>query len=195
MDCDSEEYDILTNAVTSTNNIPGFTLEIGVRKGGSSKLIIENSLSTKIHIAVDPFGNIDYTHFESQVVKLDYTNKMKNTMLAEMYKFCSETNRECLFFPLEDTEFFNRFADGVPVYSESKSLINEYSLVFLDGPHSVSAVLTEFDFFKTRMRRGAMIVFDDIDQYPHMESVDEYVRENNFIIAEKGNRKISYMKV
>ena len=41
---------------------------------------------------------------------------------------------------------------------------------------------------------GGMIVFDDIDQYPHMDNLDEYIRSNNFIMVEKGDCKISYMK-
>tara|TARA_B110000037_G_C16812902_1_gene380436 strand:+ start:350 stop:628 length:279 start_codon:yes stop_codon:yes gene_type:complete len=69
MKTDSTEYDILTDAVTKIKNIAGLTCEIGVREGGSTELILntlKNTKQNKIHIAIDPFGNIDYEHFEKK---------------------------------------------------------------------------------------------------------------------------------
>jgi undecaprenyl pyrophosphate synthase len=139
MKTDSREYNILINAVNKIQNVDGFTCEIGVREGGSTQMILntlKNTQQNKIHIAIDPFGNIDYEHWENRKEKLDYTNKMKNNMLKNLYTFCSENNMECLYFPLEDTEFFNRYSDGVPIYNENKYILNKYSLVFFDGPHT-----------------------------------------------------------
>ena len=113
MNTDSEEYNILINAVKQIYNVEGFTCEIGVREGGSSKIILDNLKETKqnkIHIAIDPFGNIDYEHWENRKEKLDYTNKMKNNMLKNLYTYCSLNDMECLYFPLEDTEFFKRYS-------------------------------------------------------------------------------------
>ncbi len=198
MQTDSSEYDILAHAVTLVQNVQGLTCEIGLRAGGSSAIILSTLKQTnqnKVHIAIDPFGNIEYEHWETSKERLDYTNQMKNNTLKHLYSFCSDNNMECLFFPLEDTEFFAKFADGVPVYSEVKHVINQYALVFLDGPHTTQLVKNEFDFFKDRMPSGAVIVFDDINQYPHMQNLDPYIHSCGFSIVQKGNTKISYMKI
>lgn len=197
MNCDSIEYEILINAVIQVQNIVGFTCEIGVREGGSTQIILDILKQTnqnKIHIAIDPFGNIDYTHWENTIQKIDYTNKMKNKMLMNLYTYCDKNNMEVLYFPLEDTEFFKRFSDGIPIYNENKYIINKYALVFFDGPHSVSAIKTECKFFIERIVEGGIFIFDDINQYEHMEKIHPYILENNFSVLEKGKRKISYVK-
>jgi hypothetical protein len=197
MNTDSYEYDILENAVEMVKDIPGFTCEIGVREGGGTKLILDKIKATsphKIHIAIDPFGNIEYQHWENRTERLDYTNRMKNRMLKNLYAYCDENDMECLYFQLEDSEFFKRYADGIPIYNEYKQIINQYSLVFLDGPHTTQLVKEEFDFFCDRMSVGGIIVFDDIDQYPHMQNLDEYIQKKRFKIIEKRVRKISYIK-
>ena len=198
MNTDSREYDILVDAAKLIKNIDGFTCEIGVREGGGSKIImdtIKESGKNKIHIAIDPFGNIDYEHWENRKDKIDYTNKMKNNMLKNLYEYCSINNMECLFFPLEDNEFFKRYSDGIPVYNENKYIINSYSLVFFDGPHTTELVKKEFDFFYNKIPIGGVIIFDDIDQYPHMSNLDEYIKSKGFTMLRKGICKISYVKI
>ena len=62
MNTDSGEYNILINAVEKIRNVDGMTCEIGVREGGSSKIILDtlkNTNQNKVHIAIDPFGNIN----------------------------------------------------------------------------------------------------------------------------------------
>jgi hypothetical protein len=68
-------------------------------------------------------------------------------------------------------------------------------MVFFDGPHTTQLVRAEFDFFNTRIPCGGTIVFDDIDQYPHMEQLDGYIRANGFAMLEQGVCKISYVKL
>jgi hypothetical protein len=197
MNCDSREYNILTEAVQMITQVDGLTCEIGVREGGGTKHILDTLKQTKqnkIHIAIDPFGNIDYAHWETKNEKVDYTNKMKNNMLKNLYTYCSENNMECLFFPLEDTEFFKRYSDGIPVYDNYKTLVNTYSLVFFDGPHTSEIVKNEFDFFKNKIPIGGVLIFDDIDQYPHMTLLDLYIQQHNFKLLKKGSCKISYIK-
>lgn len=67
-------------------------------------------------------------------------------------------------------------------------------MVFLDGPHTTSIVKNEFDFFKDRISVGGTIIFDDIDQYPHMDKLDQYIKSNGFNLLETGVCKISYIK-
>ena len=198
MNTDSREYHILINAVRMIKEINGLTCEIGVREGGGTKMILDTLLETqqkKTHIAIDPFGNIEYEHWENKKEKLDYTNHMKNNMLKHLYSYCSDHNMEVLFFCLEDTEFFEKFANGVPIYNEYKEIVKNYALVFFDGPHTTILVKNEFDFFKDKIPTGGVIVFDDIDQYPHMTNLDQYIQLNGFNLIEKGDCKISYVKI
>lgn len=198
MNTDSREYDILGEAAWVVRDVDGLTCEIGVREGGGSKVIMDVTIRSgrpKIHIAIDPFGNIEYEHWETRKERLDYTNKMKNTMLKNLYTYCEQMGAECLFFPLEDTEFFTRYADGVPIYNDYKTLENRYALVFFDGPHTTEIVKKEFDFFKDKIQIGGTAVFDDIDQYPHMEVLDKYILSCGFERIRKGSCKISYKRV
>lgn len=198
MNSDSREYEILEDAVRGVAPVFGFTCEIGVREGGGTKLILDTLKKTnqnKVHVAIDPFGNIDYEHWENRREKLDYTNDMKRRMLKNLYEYCYDNAMECMFFPLEDTEFFKRYADGIPLYNESKIIVNQYALVFFDGPHSTSAVLQEFEFFRSKIPIGGALVFDDIDQYPHMSKVDPYIRSCGFEMVKQGVCKISYVRL
>ena len=195
---DSSEYNILINAVKNIKNVPGITVEIGVREGGSSYLImktlLENNDKRDSHLGLDPYGNIDYTHWENVTQKLGYTNDMKNRMMKNIYKWCEINDFNFILLPLEDTEYFKRFTDGLPIYNENKKICNEYSLVFFDGPHSVNDIKTEINFFKDRTPLNGVWVFDDIDQYPHMEKLDEYIRSFGFNILEIGLKKVSYQR-
>ena len=65
---DSREYQILINAVQCVKEIEGITCEIGVFRGGSSKIILDTLRMTaqqKTHVAIDPYGSIDYKHYEN----------------------------------------------------------------------------------------------------------------------------------
>jgi hypothetical protein len=195
---DSRDYHVLENAVSRSKDIDGMTCEIGVREGGGTQCILDTLLKhdkKKVHIAIDPFGNIEYQHWETKCERLNYTNAMKNRMLSKLYDYCWKNDLEVLFFPLQDTEFFQRYGDGVPVYNNFKTLCNTYSLVFFDGPHTTALVKDEFDFFKNRVAIGGCIVFDDVDQYPHMKYLDEYIRDNGFELLDQTAVKASYIKV
>ena len=197
MESDSREYDILERAVITIQGVDGLTCEIGVRKGGGTQVILDtlkNTKQDKTHIAIDPYGNIDY-NLQDCIIKPGYTNKMKMQMLVDLYSYCLENDMDCIFFPMEDTEFFYRFSDGIPIYNNTKTIENRYSLVFFDGPHSVELIKNEFNFFKDKISIGGVLVFDDIDTYPHMERLDEYIKQHSFKIIEKGVCKILYQRV
>lgn len=118
-----EGSEILINACLQIKNVYGLTAEIGIREGGSSLLIMKTCLDNKdkrIHIGIDPFGNILYNHWENINERLDYTNRMRNKMLKNIYKFSFDFNLDFLFFCLEDIEFFEKFGNGIPVYEEEK---------------------------------------------------------------------------
>lgn len=196
---DSFDYNILVEACEKASLIDGLTCEIGLYKGGSTYKIMNKMKELgkiRPHIGIDPYGNIEYVHWEKLRDKnISYTNQTRNITLSNLYIWCSQNNYPFIFFNMEDTEFFSRFPTGVPIYDESKYIINSYSLVFYDGPHSVESVRTEIDFFKDRTPIGGCWVFDDINQYPHMEFLDKYVKSLGFVILNNwSNYKISYIR-
>lgn len=196
---DSLDYDLLYRAAVKADNVDGLFCEIGTRRGGSLKHIIEAITLTGTFrhiIAIDPYGNIDYTPGDHGVQKFDYTNDMKNEAWNNIYQYAQGKPVNIIFFNLEDTEFFNRFSTGVPVYQEVKQIINKYAFVFFDGPHDKESILTEVVWFLTRVDVGAVFVFDDVQAYDH-DYIDTLLLKNNFERLETGveGRKISYVKL
>jgi len=196
---DSDDYEMLHSAVQLLweNAVPGMTCEIGLRRGGGTKAIIDALKDfelQKLHIAIDPYGNIEYHEDNIQRIRRDYTNTMRDECLIELYLYCLQNQQAFQFFNLEDTEFFARYFDGVPVYDDVKTIENEYALVHFDGPHSAEAIRAEIDFFDARTPKNAVFVFDDVALYDHEKNVDPYLLDLGWDWFEKGERKWSYVK-
>lgn len=195
---DSLEYEILFEAARAIKDVPGMTCELGVRRGGGSKVIVNGLLSNedynRYHICVDPYGNIEYAATDSRVMHCDYTNQMRNDCLKNIYAMYQHAPINILFFVMEDSEFFKRYSDGVPVYNEHKQLLDKYALVHFDGPHATDILYSEIDFFAPRTSSGSMFVFDDILDYSH-DNVEKYVMNQGFKLVSKGQRKASYVKL
>ena len=196
---DSGDYHLITNAVSKVKDINGLTCEIGLRGGGGSYYVMEALSSTnqnKTHIAIDPYGNIEYESHENRKVRLDYTNAMRDQCMIDIYTAAKFLNVNFLFFPLEDTEFFKRYKDGVPVYQEFKTLMNKYSFVHFDGPHAIKPLIKEFNFFHSRMDKGATIVFDDVSSYYDHDLLEQkYILPAGWELLDKTTKKASYAKV
>lgn len=193
---DSLNYEVITEAVERTVGVPGMTCEIGLRRGGGSKFIMDALSATKqnkVHVAIDPYGNIEYASNDHDIIRQDYTNDMRNDCMINMFLYSKQIGIPFIFFNLEDTEFFTRFADGVPVYSEVKELHTEYSFVHFDGPHAVRVLKTEIDFFHARTPKGATWVFDDVALYNHTE-IHEYLKTLNWKLFRTTPRKWAYIK-
>ena len=212
---DSSEYEILLNAALQTRDIPGMAIEIGTRRGGSAKIIIDAwSGSQKTMICVDPYGNIEYPCTNKSLsahvpgltlegdpesteivknVRFDYTNSMRNRIIPSLYFYAYENDIDFRFLCLEDTEYFKRYSDGMPTYNTNKEIETNYALVFLDGPHTNDAVLEELNFFIPKTIPGSVIVMDDI-WMSDLNLADELLTKNNFEVLEKGSVKVSYIK-
>lgn len=218
-DTDSQEYEVLVNAVNQIRGVSGAVVEIGTRRGGSAKMIMDalanNGDANRSMFCIDPYGNIEYlytnvgmsVHYpnvplegdptsKEEVVprRLDYTNDMRNRIIPSLYYCAYQAGLNFTFFCLEDTEFFKRYADGVPVYDEHKKIEDKYAFVFFDGPHDNSAVLMETSFFLDRSVIGTVFVYDDIWMYDH-DMIEKHLFENGFEVLEKKNIKASYKKV
>jgi cephalosporin hydroxylase len=164
---DSVDYHVLVNAAKRTSSLPGISCEIGLRRGGGSAYIMSGLPHGSTHIAIDPYGNLNYAQTDFRVVKLDYTNEMRDQSIGPVFEHAASRGINFVFFNLEDTEFFARFADGVPIYDQVKRIEDEYRLVHFDGPHSAQDVIREVEFFAPRAVVGCEFVFDDIGFYDH----------------------------
>jgi hypothetical protein len=215
---DSQEYDILQNAALQVKGVPGAVVEIGTRRGGSAKIIMDamasNNDTNRPFFCIDPYGNIELevtniskkVHYgidseddsmskdHSSKMRFDYTNDMRNRIIPSLYYYAFQKGFNFTFFCLEDTEFFSRYYNGVPIYEEEKKIINDYAFVFFDGPHTNEAVNTELAFFFSRCREGSVFVFDDIWMYDH-DKFENQLFERGFEKIERRNIKASYRKV
>lgn len=195
------DYKILINAVPRIKGIEGMTCELGLREGGGSKYIIDGLLDNhdydRTHIAIDPYGNIEYRLNERQTVRSGYNNDMKDRALKEMHEYIHDKRINFVFFCLEDTEFFNRFSDGVPIYNNDyKTMCNKYALVYFDACHTVADVKLEVEFYLTRTDSGAIFVFDDIDgSYYDHSPIADILFANNWERLEQATHKVSYRKM
>lgn len=198
---DSDEYWFLTEAVELSKDVQGNLCEIGLRRGMGTKTIIDavrQYCPDKMVIAVDPYGNIPYMGREPVgYIHLDYTDQMRNECMAALWSYIAENPVKFQFFNWTDTEFFKRMHDFIPVYEPTNTVVGEvqYSMVHLDGPHSVDDIKYELDFFIPKMNMGATIVFDDVtpDFYDHSQ-IEAYIAKD-FEIIKTGGKKQMVRKI
>lgn len=185
---DSEDYNLLSQWVKNLKPKDFYlTAEIGVREGYGT-YVITDSLKDKnyFHIGIDPYGDLVYKHIDKEIdhdkgtiaywtdtegkmlVNEDgtpkvptYPNSMKQTFLSDF-----KTHENFILYQLEDTEYFNAFGRGVPIYlNGNKKVMNVYDFVHFDGPHTTEKVLEEVMFFAPRSTVGTRFVFDDHKRY------------------------------
>lgn len=196
---DSKDYDVITRAIESIpSNKTGMTCEIGLREGGGTRFIMDaltrGLFPYKVHVAIDPFGNLIYARRDGAEHRMNYTNTMRDESMGHIYNYAKKVGVNFVFINLEDTEFFKRYSDGVPVYSDEKHILSEYMFVHFDGPHQAQLVKDEFLWFNERMTSGAAIVFDDVEDYDH-GMVEASIIANGWELMEKTARKASYKKL
>lgn len=201
---DSLEYEILKDgtklALESTEE--GMTCELGLRLGGGTRFILEALYDASLegdkgrtHIAIDPYGNIEYPDRDDLVRRYDYNNDMRDQCLPNVYMYARYLKIDFQFFCMEDTEFFYRFSDGVPLYgNDFKHMGTKYCLVHFDGPHQTDLILDEMEFFLPRTPVGGVWVFDDLDNYDH-DQVENACFDFGFETVQRSHRKASYQKV
>jgi hypothetical protein len=196
---DSAEYEYITEGVELSKDVFGLCIELGVRRGMGTKTImdaIKAYCPDKVSVAVDPYGNIEYFHKENEKIRLDYTNSMRYQCMQSLNAYADEIGVHFIPIVLEDTEFFKRYSDGVPMYRGYKSIINEYSFIHFDAPHAVAEIKEEIDFFHPRTKSGAVFCFDDVvGFYPHDEEIEPYLFALGYKLIKKGGKKANYIKL
>lgn len=196
IDSPPETYEVMRKYAMTLKDVSGLSCEIGLRRGGGTKTIIDAFLENndkRVHICMDPYGNIIYNDIVGPH-RSDYTDDMKNETLAELYRYAFDNRVNILFFNIEDSEFYRRFCDGVPVYNEEKQYINSYCFVHVDGQHDVDSVKLAADFFVPRISVGGIIIFDNTDHYNH-NPIHDYMLRNKFLFLEDVLNKKVYKRV
>jgi hypothetical protein len=203
---DSLEYEILEAAAIDSLKVPGASVELGVREGGGSEIIVRAQFTTEIrrpHIAVDPWGDILYQERDDTAPRrLGYSDAMRRRCSAGLHRIARDLNADVLIFAMTDADFFTAFQGGVPFYTDGgPQTITQYSLVHFDGPHARHIIMPEIEFFASRTPIGGYWVFDDIMDYDHdtVEGVvlsKGFVRSDSPLNPDRGpyQRKASYVR-
>ena len=215
---DSSEYNFLARWTKELKPKDfHLTVEIGVREGYSSNIIMEMLKDRNhFHIGIDPYGDLLYKHLDKQgvidekgqtifwtdfegkwLINKDgtpkiptYPNSMKQNFFSD-FKY----HENFTLFQLEDTEYFNAFGGGVPIYKNGeKKIINTYDLVFFDGPHTTEKVMEEAVFFAQRSRIGTRFIFDDSKAY-EMSIIAYCLEQYGFKTIEVGDKKTCLEKI
>ena len=197
---DSSNYDVITRAIkVIPSGLEGMTCEIGLRRGMGTKYIIDSlnkkEIPYKVHVAIDPYGHIEYASHEGYAVRLDYTNNMRDDTIGLCHIYANQNNVNFIFLNLTDTQFFEKFAAGIPIYEEEEIVLNKYIFVHFDGPHQLDLLETEFSWFDKRMSIGATIVFDDVVNYYDHSKLDLIVQKAGWKLLESTGCKASYQKI
>lgn len=171
---DSTEYDLLAKWARECKH-KHLSCEIGVREGMGSKIILDN-LKPKTHIGIDPYGNLNYQHYDDTgAYQCDYTESMRVQLLKDMAEY---ENFDLLH--MTDIDFMNRFWDAGP-----------FDFVHFDGPHMTRDVMREAVWFADRSQKGSRFVFDDYPKY-NMPKIADVLSFWNFKQIEAGKNKICY---
>lgn len=201
LEIDSTDYDVLFRGVLSMTHANGIICEIGTRKGGSLVCIIDALLQKQDYnrnvLSIDPYGEIAYRTAEG-LLSTDpnylFSNTLRNEAMVGLHHYVLDKPVNLVFMALEDTEFFARFADGVPFYQKNKTVLSKYSLVFFDGPHTTADVLQETLWFIPRTEQGSVFVYDDVTGYYDHNLVETIIQNEGFVLLEKTAKKASYIR-
>lgn len=172
---DSGEYDLLTK--WANFDCEGhYSCEIGVREGLGSKIIMDNIKNNFIHIGVDPYGNLNYQHYDtSPSYTADYTDEMRDRLIEDMKPYKGRFH----LANMTDTAFMQSF-----LYADKT-----FAFVHFDGPHMTKDVLTEAVWFANRSAPRTRFVFDDHKTFS-MDTIAYALTAFNFRTVEIGEHKI-----
>jgi hypothetical protein len=172
---DSGEYDLLTKWANFDCE-GNYSCEIGVREGLGSKIIMDNIKNNFIHIGVDPYGNLNYQHYDtSPSYTADYTDEMRDRLVEDMKPYQGRFH----LANMTDTAFMQS-----SLYADKT-----FAFVHFDGPHMTKDILTEAVWFANRSAPRTRFVFDDHKTYS-MDTIAYALTAFNFRTIEIGEHKI-----
>jgi len=199
-DTDGGDYGVLKEAAEAVTDVKGMTCEIGVRAGGSSKVIIDGIMTSnpkgiRTHVAIDPYGALDYDASDEVIITGAYSSSIRDIAVPALFRYCVGSKVNFVFFQMTDDQFMKRFKDGVPVYVANKEyVLNNYALVYFDGIHTTEAVMAETKFFGPKALPGAVYVYDDYKGAYDHDKVHEWLLKHDWTVKTASRQKISYVK-
>ncbi len=196
---DSGEYEFLTESVQLSAGVEGMCIEIGVRMGMGTKMILDavaTHCPSKVVIGVDPYGSIPYVGREHVgPIRLDYDNPMRNTAMQALYAYSHSVGVNWIPFIMTDTRFFTTQSDGVEINDIESTLCNKYSMAHLDGPHNYEHVSAEVLWLNDRMDVGASICIDDCTpDFIDIVPVNALFAKLGWELYKQGAKKNIYVK-
>lgn len=174
------EYELLVEAVKSSykkeTNGYVLTCEIGVHEGHGSQIMLEEGrkkFQNFHHLGIDPYGN----------VQLGVSNKVKWNLKKDLINYL-----EFHLMEMTDTEYMDKYRNGVIIYDEKPQLLNRYTCVHFDGPQGTTDVLREVMFFCHRAHIGTTFCFNDYKRYK-MDMIVNLCSVYGFRVLKKGSRR------
>tara|TARA_R100001086_G_scaffold62803_1_gene29138 strand:+ start:194 stop:742 length:549 start_codon:yes stop_codon:yes gene_type:complete len=176
---DSGEYHLLKQWAQDFDCDGYKTVEIGVRRGMASKIIMDNCKNYYMHVGIDPYNNLKYQHYDGGFPRTkDYTNEMRDQLLKDFEPYKGKFN----LANMTDCEFMMSDA------SEST-----YAFVHFDGPHRSKDVLTQAIWFANRSAPCTRFIFDDFTEY-QMDIIAYALTIFNFKTIQTGEKRICLQK-
>ena len=174
---DSTDYDLL-DKWTKGFDCQGYkSCEIGVREGLGSKIIMDNVVNNYIHVGVDPYGNLNYQHYDNTCkYTCDYTDDMRDTMINDFKPYINQGR--FTLCNMTDTKFMN----------DTEHRHSTFAFVHFDGPHMTKDVITEAVWFANRAAPHTRFVFDDHSKY-EMSTIAHVLTFYGFKTKEMGDNK------
>jgi len=174
---DSSDYELLEKWTKGFDCQGHKTCEIGVREGLGSKIIMDNVVNNYIHVGVDPYGNLEYQHYDhTGEYTCDYTDEMRDTMLNDFKPYRNQG--KFTLCNMTDIKFMN----------DTEHRFSKFAFVHFDGPHMTKDVLTEAIWFANRTAPNTRFVFDDYPKY-NMSTIAKCLEFYGFIITDRGSNK------
>ena len=180
---DSKDYELLEKWTKDLDCQGHKTCEIGVREGLGSKIIMDNVINNYIHVGVDPYGNLEYQHYDDTgSYTCDYTDDMRDTLLNDLKEYRNQGR--FTLCNMTDTKFMN----------DTEHRHSTFAFVHIDGPHMTKDVITEAVWFANRSVKRTRIVFDDYPKYD-MTLIRHVLGYYDFKLYEQGENKICLEKI
>ena len=180
---DSKDYELLDKWTKNFDCMGHKTCEIGVREGLGSKIIMDNVVNNYIHVGVDPYGNLEYQHYDDTgAYTCDYTDTMRDTLLEDFKSYRNQG--KFTLCNMTDTQFMN----------DTEHRYSTFAFVHFDGPHMTKDVMTEAVWFANRSVKGTCFVFDDYTKYK-MSMIAQVLTLYGFEIKDQGINKCLMEKV
>ena len=175
---DSTDYDLLEKWCKNFDCQGYKTVEIGVREGMGSYIMMEYLKNYFVHIGIYPYSNLKYQHYDNTgEYQCDYTDAMWEQLMRDMKPYEGKFN----MLKTTDVEFMNTPTDS------------KFAFVHFDGPHRSQDVLTEAIWFANRSAPHTRFVFDDYKKYK-MDVIAYALTIFNFKTIEAGGNKICLEK-